>query len=122
MANDGDATLTHPYLDPLGAGFIVSVSHTVTRDLLDPSLSNDHKIFAVVGGDITISSLGASLLKEMGKGCVYKKELRCFLMDTRGYIIYHPDFEEAYNDSSLVRIVSRGAAEWGCLSLVLGCL
>ena len=111
MANDGYTTVTHPYLDPLGAGFVVSISHTVTREMLDPSLSNDHKIFAVVGGDLTISSLGASLSREMGDGCVYKKELRCFLMDTRGYIIYHPDFEEAYNDSSLVRKVSRGAAE-----------
>ncbi|XP_074608634.1 VWFA and cache domain-containing protein 1-like isoform X2 [Acropora palmata] len=102
VANDGYTTVTHPYLDPLGAGFVVSISHTVTREMLDPSLSNDHKIFAVVGGDLTISSLGASLSREMGDGCVYKKELRCFLMDTRGYIIYHPDFEEAYNDSSLI--------------------
>ncbi|XP_068758556.1 VWFA and cache domain-containing protein 1-like [Montipora capricornis] len=102
VANDGDTTLTHPYLDPLGAGFVVTVSHTITRDLLDPSLSNDHKIFAVVGGDLTISSLGASMAKTMGKHCVFKEELRCFLMDTRGYIVYHPDFEDAYNDTSKV--------------------
>ena len=74
---------------------------------MDPSLSNDHKIFAVVGGDLTISSLGASMAKKMGKHCVFKEELRCFLMDTRGYIVYHPDFEDAYNDTSKVKILLR---------------
>lgn len=96
VANDGNITLTHPYLDPLGAGFIVTVSHTVR---MDAAVGNDHKIYAVVGGDLTISSFSASLVKKLGKQCTNEGMLQCFLMDTSGYIIYHPNFENAYNDS-----------------------
>lgn len=99
VANDGNITLTHPYLDPLGAGFIVSVSHTVR---MDAAVGNDHKTYAVVGGDLTISSLGASLVEKMGEKCRHHDKLQCFLMDTSGYIIYHPNFENAYNVSDKV--------------------
>ena len=99
VANDGNITLTHPYLDPLGAGFIVSVSHTVT---MDAAVGNDQKTYAVVGGDLTISSLGASLEEKMGEKCNNHGRLQCLLMDTSGYIIYHPSFKNAYNVSEKV--------------------
>ena len=91
--------VTHPYFDPLGAGFIVSVSHTVT---LPAAINNSHKVYAVMGGDLTISSFGASVLKTMGPKCIKNGKLQCFLMDTSGYIVYHPNFENVYNDSSKV--------------------
>ena len=94
-ANMDTTILTHPYLDPVGAGFVVSVSHSV-------KLSKKQKLFAVTGGDLTVANLGASLAKRLGKGCFNEGKFNCFLMDTSGYIVYHPSFENVYNNSTKV--------------------
>lgn len=99
-ANKDVVTLTPPYLDPLGAGFIVSISHSLkTKFNNKRSLE---KLFGVVGGDLAVSSLGAILAKKIGTNCK-NAGMRCFLMDNSGYIVYHPNFENVFNDSSKVR-------------------
>ena len=98
--NKDVVTLTPPYLDPLGAGFIVSISHSLkTKFNNKRSLE---KLFGVVGGDLAVSSLGAILAKKIGTNCK-NAGMRCFLMDNSGYIVYHPNFENVFNDSSKVR-------------------
>jgi len=90
-------SLTAPYLDPLGAGFIVSISQSLKTAYGKKSL------FGVTGADFTVSNFGAMYRKHIGKRCLdsYKK-LHCFLVDSNGFIVYHPHFDNAYNDSSKV--------------------
>ena len=43
------------------------------------------------------------LKKHIGKQCLGSgNKLHCFLVDSSGYIVYHPNFDNAYNDSSIV--------------------
>lgn len=90
-------SFTAPYLDPLGAGFIVSISQSLK------TAYGKRNIFGVTGSDLTVSNFGAMLRKHIGKRCLDSdNKLHCFLVDSSGYIVYHPDFEKAYNDSSKV--------------------
>ena len=89
------SSLTAPYLDPLGAGFIVSISQSLSTSY--------HKIFGVIGADLTVSNFGAMLRKKIGGKCRDEdNSLFCFVVDSNGYVVYHPDFDNAYNDSSKV--------------------
>jgi len=96
-ANEGSVSLTAPYLDPLGAGFIVSISQSLK------TAYGKKNPFGVIGADLTVSNFGAMLRKHIGKRCLGSgNRLHCFLVDSSGYIVYHPNFDNAYNDSSKV--------------------
>jgi len=97
VANEGSVSLTAPYLDPLGAGFIVSISQSLK------TAYGKKNLFGVIGADLTVSNFGAMLRKHIGKRCLGSgNKLHCFLVDSSGYIVYHPNFDNAYNDSSKV--------------------
>ena len=96
-ANEGLVSLTAPYLDPLGAGFIVSISQSLK------TAYGKKTPFGVIGADLTVSNFGAMYRKHIGKRCLHSyKKLHCFLVDSNGFIVYHPHFDNAYNDSSKV--------------------
>ena len=97
VANNGSRSLTAPYLDPLGAGFILSISQSLNTSY------GKKNIFGVIGADLTVSNFGARLRKTIGKKCLdSENKLRCFIVDSNGYVVYHPNFDDAYNDSSKV--------------------
>ena len=97
VASEGSVSFTAPYLDPLGAGFIVSISQSLK------TAYGKENIFGVTGADLTVSNFGALLRKHIGKQCLgFNNKLYCFLVDSSGYIVYHSDFDKAYNDSSKV--------------------
>lgn len=97
VASPGSLSLTAPYLDPLGAGFIVSISQSLKTEY------GRKNLFGVVGGDLTVSNFGANFKNNIGTKCLDSKgKLRCFLLDTSGYVVYHPDFDNVYNDSSKI--------------------
>ena len=83
-------------MDMLGAGHIVSVSHS-----LETHYANKN-VFGVVGADVSVFHLGAVLSKHLGKRCFDSDMMRCFLVDSNGYVVYHPRFENVYNDSSRI--------------------
>lgn len=84
IQNQGTLVLTAPYLDSGGAGYIVTLSATV----------GSNPVSAVVGIDLTLGYLYNLLLMLIpfcssdGKG--QKNNVKCFLMDDKGYLIVHP--------------------------------
>lgn len=87
-------SLTAPYLDPLGAGFIVSISQSLKTTF------GKKPLFGVIGADVTVSNFGAMFKNHIGKNCLdFSNKLHCFLLDSSGYVVYHPNFDNAYNDS-----------------------
>ncbi|KAK4871749.1 hypothetical protein RN001_015873 [Aquatica leii] len=66
--------LTPPYLDAGGAGYIVTVAY-----------ATQHVISAM---DVTFGYVYKLLLQKMP---FCDKSVKCFMMDDRGYLIYHPN-------------------------------
>ncbi|KAF5289595.1 hypothetical protein FQA39_LY15042 [Lamprigera yunnana] len=66
--------LTPPYLDAGGAGYIVTVAY-----------ATQHVVTAM---DVTFGYIYKLLLQQMP---FCNKHIKCFMMDDRGYLIYHPN-------------------------------
>ncbi|ESO86641.1 hypothetical protein LOTGIDRAFT_128750, partial [Lottia gigantea] len=86
----GHVTLTAPYLDVGGAGYIVTISHTIFEGKPAALHSPADRVAAVMGMDITMGYFHKLLLESI-KGC-NQPTVRCFLMDDKGYLIAHPAF------------------------------
>lgn len=67
--------LTPPYLDAGGAGYIVTLAY-----------STEHLVVAM---DVTYGYVFKLLLEEMP--FCRKMSIKCFMIDDRGYLIYHPN-------------------------------
>lgn len=68
--------LTPPYLDAGGAGYIVTLAYATSH--------------IVVAMDVTYGYIFKLLLEQM-PFCAEKKNIKCFMIDDRGYLIYHPN-------------------------------
>ncbi|CAG5123241.1 unnamed protein product, partial [Candidula unifasciata] len=88
MEYPGHVTLSAPYLDVGGAGYIVTISHTIFEGKPAALHSPLDKVVAVMGMDITLGYFHKLLATHI-KICEHKG-IRCFLMDDRGYLIAHP--------------------------------
>lgn len=85
VANEDSVSLTTPYLDPLGAGFIVSISQSLK------TAYGRKNLFGVIGADLTVSNFRAIFKNHIGKKCLdSSNRLHCFLLDSSGYVVYHP--------------------------------
>ncbi|GAB1599475.1 VWFA and cache domain-containing protein 1-like isoform X3 [Argonauta hians] len=92
LAFPGYVTLAAPYLDVGGAGYIVTVSHTIFEGKRVPLHSRQDKVAAVMGMDITLGYF-YKILAEKVPACE-QPTVRCFIMDDNGYLISHPDLIE----------------------------
>ncbi|XP_034936002.1 VWFA and cache domain-containing protein 1 [Chelonus insularis] len=88
----GKIVLSGPYLDAGGAGYIISLSQTIFKGLNLTSHSPEDPVVAVASLDTTIGYV-ARLLRDMLPFC-NESMIRCFLMDDKGYLIFHPSFLE----------------------------
>ncbi|XP_068446060.1 VWFA and cache domain-containing protein 1 isoform X2 [Clinocottus analis] len=88
VANPGLVTFTGPYLDVGGAGYVVTISHTIhaSSSLMAPGYA-----FAVMGIDFTLRYFYKVLL-DLLPICNQDKgnKIRCFIMEDRGYLVAHP--------------------------------
>jgi len=93
---------TTPYRDPLGAGVIVTVSHAITMVTKE---ANEKTVFGVAAADWTLSYLDNRVRNELGLPCQNVETTTCFLIDTAGYIVFHPRFVQrnVYDDVAIVR-------------------
>ncbi|XP_077980933.1 VWFA and cache domain-containing protein 1-like [Glandiceps talaboti] len=93
MDNPGQVTMSAPYLDVGGAGYIITLSHSVFEgsDVL-PHSSTD-RVVAVMGIDFTIGYFYKAVV-EMFPLCS-EENIRCFILDDRGYLVAHPGLIEA---------------------------
>ncbi|XP_031568656.1 VWFA and cache domain-containing protein 1-like [Actinia tenebrosa] len=94
-------TFTTPYQDPLGAGIIMSISQSVTMAISNPNQDN---LFGVVAADLTISNFDILIKNELGFRCQDTRTTTCFLVDTSGYVVFHPRFAKRnlYDDVAIV--------------------
>ncbi|XP_065081043.1 VWFA and cache domain-containing protein CG16868 [Ochlerotatus camptorhynchus] len=99
MEYPGKIVVTKPYLDAGGAGYIVSVSYTIFEGIADAlhNTENDKPI-VVVSLDF-MQGFFYKLLTESSSIC-NAENMKCFLMDDRGYLIAHPKLiEPAINNN-----------------------
>ncbi|XP_061168196.1 VWFA and cache domain-containing protein 1-like [Saccostrea echinata] len=88
----GHVTLTPPYLDTLGAGYITTISHTIFEGKPASLHSPKDRVVAAMGMDLTLGFLH-KLLSEVIPTCTHKN-IRCFIMDDKGYLVAHPKLIE----------------------------
>lgn len=88
VANPGLITFTGPYLDVGGAGYVVTISHTIhaSSNQMAPGYA-----VAVMGIDFTLRYFYKVLL-DLLPICNQDKgnKIRCFIMEDRGYLVAHP--------------------------------
>ncbi|KAI0241312.1 VWFA and cache domain-containing protein 1 [Lamellibrachia satsuma] len=83
----GKVTLTAPYLDVGGAGYIVTISHTIFEGKHASTPGRLDRVAAVMAIDVTLGYF-YKLLVEQLPACQHDN-IRCFVMDDRGYLIAH---------------------------------
>lgn len=88
MAYPGHVTMSAPYLDVGGAGYIITVSRTIFEGKPAALHSLTDKVVAVMGMDITLGYFH-KLLADLIPPCEHTS-VRCFLMDDKGYLVAHP--------------------------------
>ncbi|KAG5275444.1 hypothetical protein AALO_G00120370 [Alosa alosa] len=88
VANPGLITFTGPYLDIGGAGYVVTISHTIHAS---SSKMAPGSAVAVMGIDFTLRYFYKVLL-DLLPICNQDKgnKIRCFIMEDRGYLVAHP--------------------------------
>uniref|UniRef100_A0A1A7YQN2 VWFA and cache domain-containing protein 1 n=1 Tax=Iconisemion striatum TaxID=60296 RepID=A0A1A7YQN2_9TELE len=88
VANPGLITFTGPYLDVGGAGYVVTISHTIHAS--SSQMAPGYAI-AVMGIDFTLRYFYKVLL-DLLPICNQDKghKIRCFIMEDRGYLVAHP--------------------------------
>lgn len=87
LENPGKVTLTPPYLDIGGAGYIVTISHTIYEGKPAVLHGPADRIAAVMGMDISFKYFYKMLTDQIP--ICEQENIRCFIMDDRGYLIAH---------------------------------
>lgn len=95
MENVGKLTITNPYLDLGGSGYIVTISHAIfeTTSTVDVSMSNEQQqrnVVAIVSIDVTLGFLYQVLLQSSDY-CRSDENIKCFLIDDYGYLVVYPN-------------------------------
>ncbi|XP_030228638.1 VWFA and cache domain-containing protein 1 isoform X2 [Gadus morhua] len=88
VANPGLITFTGPYLDVGGAGYVVTISHTIHTS--SSNMASGYAV-AVMGIDFTLRYFYKVLL-DLLPICNQDNgnKIRCFIMEDRGYLVAHP--------------------------------
>lgn len=89
----GKIVLTGPYIDAGGSGYVVTLSQTISEGRRVSLHTNNDPIIAISSIDMTIGYM-SRLLNDMLPFCK-DTTIKCFLMDDRGYLVYHPSLIES---------------------------
>lgn len=97
MENVGKLTITNPYLDLGGSGYIVTISHVIFEKIhtVDGSIPNEQQqhqrnVAAIVSIDVTLGFLYQVLLQSSDY-CRSDENIKCFLIDDYGYLVVYPN-------------------------------
>lgn len=96
MKSKGRVAITEPYLDAGGAGYVVSVSYTIF-DSKHTARKDKKQPVAVISLDFTRGFFYRLLLDELPECGI--DNIKCFLMDDKGFLIAHPNVLESSNDN-----------------------
>uniref|UniRef100_A0A0N7ZCW3 VWFA domain-containing protein n=1 Tax=Scylla olivacea TaxID=85551 RepID=A0A0N7ZCW3_SCYOL len=95
LSNPGRVVVSPPYLDPGGAGYIITASHTVYQGESAAMHSPADPVAAVLAADFTVGYFYKILL-DLEPACggdnIFDQErkVRCFLVNSEGYLVAHP--------------------------------
>lgn len=93
MENMGKLTISPPYLDIGGAGYIVTISSVIFEHFQnrEGGLNNRKRnIAAVVSIDVTLGFLYQVLLQSSDY-CRSDENIKCFLIEEYGYLVVYPN-------------------------------
>lgn len=97
MENVGKLTITNPYLDLGGSGYVVTISHAIFERPLptgDGSMPNEQQqqrnVAAIVSIDVTLGFLYQVLLQSSDY-CRSDENIKCMLIDDYGYLVVYPN-------------------------------
>ncbi|KAL7286208.1 hypothetical protein TKK_0019506 [Trichogramma kaykai] len=85
--------LSPPYLDAGGAGYVITLSQVVHEGRSVGLHSSTDPVLAVMAVDFTLGYL-SKMLEELFPVCSVTN-IKCFLMDDKGYLVYHPSLLQA---------------------------
>eukprot|EP00117_Sycon_ciliatum_P046633 scpid14148/ scgid33378/ VWFA and cache domain-containing protein 1 len=85
----GQLTMSPPYLDAFGAGYVVTLSTTIHQSSVR---SNPSAVGAVMAMDFAVGFLNEFMISVYGS-CA--NSYRCMLLDSSGYLVFHPSFLSA---------------------------
>ncbi|KFM76624.1 VWFA and cache domain-containing protein 1, partial [Stegodyphus mimosarum] len=92
LEHPGKIILTAPYLDVGGAGYVITLSHTIFEGKPAAMHSSSDNVVAVMGMDFTFGYFYKFLLEKIPI-CKHDTVI-CFLLDDKGYLVSHPDLIE----------------------------
>uniref|UniRef100_A0A8C4QBV0 Cache domain containing 1 n=1 Tax=Eptatretus burgeri TaxID=7764 RepID=A0A8C4QBV0_EPTBU len=98
VANPGKITLSGPFLDAGGAGYIITLSHTIHAP--SSEVTPPGQVIAVMAMDLTLRffyrllSIAVPACRAQGPG----NKIRCFIMEDRGYLVAHPTLVDPHGD------------------------
>lgn len=93
IENGDKLTITPPYLDIGGAGFIVTISHVIFEKVpisAGASSTRHRNALAIVSIDVTLGFLYQVLLQSSDY-CRSDENIKCFLIDDYGYLVVYPN-------------------------------
>ncbi|XP_001603244.1 VWFA and cache domain-containing protein 1 [Nasonia vitripennis] len=93
LEQPGRLVLSPPYLDAGGSGFVVSLSQVVHEGRSVGLHTSTDPVVAVMAMDVTMGYL-SRMLNDMFPLCA-ETNVKCFLMDDKGYLVFHPSLLKA---------------------------
>lgn len=102
IENPDKLAITAPYLDVGGAGFIITISRVIYegQSNVDIEKKKSRNVAAVVSIDVMAGFLYQVLLQSSDH-CRSDENVKCFLIDDKGYLVVHPSILEAKFQSTL---------------------
>eukprot|EP00118_Oscarella_pearsei_P016090 m.150910 g.150910 ORF g.150910 m.150910 type:complete len:1501 (+) comp38558_c0_seq16:74-4576(+) len=86
MASPGNIVLSAPYLDGFGAGYVITLSHTIVA-----GRGSNPEALAVAAMDFTLPYFWTQLVNAYPE-CRSTESKRCIVIDSSGFVVMHPDF------------------------------
>ncbi|XP_075165779.1 VWFA and cache domain-containing protein CG16868 [Haematobia irritans] len=94
IQNPGKIVTTEPYLDAAGAGYIITIAHTIFEGKSNAlhSIERDQPV-AIVAMDVPYSYLYRMILETTPLCQMHN--IKCLLFENEGYLVAHPSMMEA---------------------------
>lgn len=88
MNNKGKLVFSRPYKDSWGAGFVMTISKAICKDVCSP-YDNDNSVAAVIAADLSVDYFHEMIIQSL-PAC--RTHYKCFVIDNSGYIVFSDNF------------------------------
>ncbi|KAJ8321750.1 hypothetical protein KUTeg_000221 [Tegillarca granosa] len=108
-SQSGKYIFSAPYEDLWGAGYLITISHTIYQGRSNLKHESTDKVKAVMAVDISIHYFYQMVLRQY-KLC-NSTQFRCFVIDNSGFFVIHPDFTNHLTNPDLDKSIHITAKE-----------